>query len=292
MSTVKSFATGEGDTYYIQHGSDNFTIIDCRIAEDRDDILEELRDQSAEKGITRFISTHPDDDHIRGLARLDDELGLLNFYVVKNEAIKPEDTADFERYCDLRSSTKAFLLGEGCTRRWMNKEGDGRGSSGLSILWPRLDDPDFRKALSSAAEGGSPNNISIILKYSLNGGVSMLWLGDLETDFMETIEDKVELPEVNIVFAAHHGRARMPTSWIDQMNPKIVVIGEAPMEHLEYYDERDHIRQNTAWDITFENEASRTHVYVGNPDYEADFLKDEGHADTVHGHYLGSLRTG
>ena len=68
MSTVKSFATGEGDTYYIQHGSDNFTIIDCRMAEDRDDILEELKDQSAEKGITRFISTHPDDDHIRGLA--------------------------------------------------------------------------------------------------------------------------------------------------------------------------------------------------------------------------------
>ena len=84
MSTVKSFATGEGDTYYIKHGSDNFTIIDCRIAEDRDDIIEELRVQSAEKGITRFISTDPDDDHIRGLARLDHELGLRQLLLVRS----------------------------------------------------------------------------------------------------------------------------------------------------------------------------------------------------------------
>jgi Metallo-beta-lactamase superfamily len=292
MSIVRSFATGLGDTYYIEHNSDNFTIIDCRIPEDRDDLVEEICERSAPKGITRFISTHPDDDHIRGLVRLDDALEILNFYVVKNEATKPEDTVDFARYCELRDSSKAFYLEKGCSRKWMNVGSEDRSTSGLSILWPKLSDPDFKNVLASAKDGGSPNNLSIILKYSIESSATMLWFGDLETAFMETIEDRVDLPQADVVFAAHHGRAKMPASWIDQLDPRVIVIGEAPKEHLEYYDGRDHLRQNTAGDITFDNRSGRTHVYVGNPDYEADFLSDEGLPDTRYGHYLGSLAIG
>ena len=29
MSIIKSFSVGEGDMFYIQHNSDNFTVIDC-----------------------------------------------------------------------------------------------------------------------------------------------------------------------------------------------------------------------------------------------------------------------
>lgn len=29
MAIVKSLAVGNGDMFYIQHGSDNFTTIDC-----------------------------------------------------------------------------------------------------------------------------------------------------------------------------------------------------------------------------------------------------------------------
>ncbi len=292
MSTVKSFATGEGDAYYIRHGSDNFSIIDCRIADDRDDIITEIEEQSADKGITRFISTHPDDDHICGLARLDDALGILNFYVVDNKATKPDYTVDFERYCELRDSSKAFHLYEGCTRRWMNRSDEERKTSGLKVLWPKLDNPDFQNTLTSAEDGGNPNNLSIILQYRMEDGVTMLWFGDLETHFMGTIEDEIELPQADVVFAAHHGRSRMPTAWINQMDPKIIVLGEAPREYLEYYDGRDHLRQNTAWDITFDNEGGSTHVYVGNPDYEASFLNDKGLSDTTHGYYMGSIDTG
>jgi len=35
MSIVKSFAIGNGDMYYIRHGSDNFSIIDCSVPTDR-----------------------------------------------------------------------------------------------------------------------------------------------------------------------------------------------------------------------------------------------------------------
>jgi hypothetical protein len=288
MSIVKSFATGLGDTYYIRHNSDNFTIIDCRIPDFRGDIIDEIQDESADKSVVRFISTHPDDDHIKGLARLDDALGIRNFYVVANRATKPDYTVDFERYCELRDGDKAFHLKAHCSRKWMNETDDKRGSSGIDVLWPDLGNPDFQNVQASAEKGGSPNNLSTILKYSLENGVTMLWMGDLETDFMKTIEDEVTLPEVDIVFAAHHGRARMPASWMRQMEPKVVVLGEAPSEHLEYYAGRDHIRQNATGDITFECVRGGTHVYVESDSYEADFLRDEQRED-IYGNYIGTL---
>jgi beta-lactamase superfamily II metal-dependent hydrolase len=100
MPVIKSFAVGNGDMFYIKHGSDNFTIIDCDLCEENsDDIIAELKVESKEKGIVRFICTHPDEDHFGGIERLDDEMPILNFYVVRNQAVKDVDTVSFTRYC-------------------------------------------------------------------------------------------------------------------------------------------------------------------------------------------------
>ena len=43
MSIIKSFSVGEGDMFYIKHGSSNFTIIDCCLDDDNADaIIEEI----------------------------------------------------------------------------------------------------------------------------------------------------------------------------------------------------------------------------------------------------------
>ena len=44
MSVIKSFSVGNGDLFYINHGSDNFTIIDCCY---RDDNQRDLTAQSS-----------------------------------------------------------------------------------------------------------------------------------------------------------------------------------------------------------------------------------------------------
>src|SRR5258708_23805283 len=123
MSIVKSLSVGDGDMFYIKRDSDNFTIIDCSLSEDDGErIVKELKVQSAGIGITRFISTHPDDDHIMGLAYLHEKMNLLNFYCVKNEATKPDETDDFDQYCALRDDPKrAFYIFRDCSRRWMNE---------------------------------------------------------------------------------------------------------------------------------------------------------------------------
>jgi beta-lactamase superfamily II metal-dependent hydrolase len=291
MSIIKSFSVGDGDMFYIKHGSDNFTIIDCCMSDDdKSDIVQELKSESRSKGIIRFISTHPDDDHIRGLDYLDDEMNLLNFYCVKNKAIKDDETYDFDKYCELRDdSERAFYIYKGCSRRWMNLDNEERGSSGINILWPITSNKHFKEALEKAEKGESTNNISPIIKYSLNNGVTMLWMGDLEKDFMENIEDEIALPEVDILFAPHHGRSsgKVPKEWLGDMDPKIIIVGEAPSKDLDYYSGYNTITQNTAGDIIFECETNKVHIYVSNQNYTVSFLEDEDMDTYIN--YIGTL---
>lgn len=290
MSIIKSFSVGEGDMFCIKHVSDNFTIIDCCMSEDdRYDIVKELKSQSKGKGVVRFISTHPDDDHILGLAYLNEEMNLLNFYCVKNEATKTDETDDFDEYCALRDDPKkAFYIYKGCSRKWMNLDSDERGSSGINIFWPITSNQDYTDALKQAKDGKSPNNISPIIKYSLAEGATILWMGDLMTEFMEKIKDKITLPHADVLFAPHHGRDRVPKDWLNQIAPKIVIIGEAPSKHLNYYPDLDTITQNSAGDIVLDCNSNKIHIYVSEPNYSVDFLDDNGMADN-YGYYIGTL---
>lgn len=90
---IRSFSVGKGDMFFIKHDNENFTIIDCCMSEeDRDFLIKELKSASTGKDIVRFISTHPDDDHILGLSFLHEKMNIRNFYCVKNEATKPDWT--------------------------------------------------------------------------------------------------------------------------------------------------------------------------------------------------------
>jgi beta-lactamase superfamily II metal-dependent hydrolase len=296
MSIVRSLSVGNGDMFYIKHNTDNFTIIDCCLTDsNKEQIVEELKFQSKGVGITRFISTHPDDDHIRGLSYLHEQMNLLNFYCVKNDAIKPDYTDDFEQYCNLRDDTKkAFYLFRDCSRKWMNLDDDERKNSGLRVLWPITTNTCYQEELDKVADGDCPNNISTILKYKMANSVSMMWMGDLETDFMGEIKDQITLDRADILFAPHHGRdsGKVPSEWLEQIDPKLIIIGEAPSEHLNYYDGYNTITQNSAWDITMDCVRGMAHIYVFNDDYSVDFLDYEFLPSNEYGNYIGTLKVG
>lgn len=291
MSTIKSYSVGSGDTYYIKHNSDNFTIIDsCLSEENREEIVADIKHAHLGKSVTRFISTHPDDDHFRGLRYLDENLDIPNFYCVKNKAIKLHENEDFDYYCELRDSGKVYHIEKDCKRKWMNQGDDERGPSGIQILWPKTDNPHYVEALRIAESGGSPNNISAIIKYSVENGVTALWMGDLETDFMEKVADQIEWPEAHILFAPHHGRhsGRVPHKILDKIKPKVIVLGEAPSRHLNYYGGYDVLTQNSTGDIVFECQDTRIDVYVYNEEYDIDFL-DFDYVPMEGMNYLGTL---
>ena len=278
--------------FYINHNSDNFSIIDCHLDDRWAEILNEVSRLRHNKTIFRFISTHPDEDHIAGLVDLDDRITIQNFYCVKNQTAKEDESEDFKRYKILHNSNKAFYLSKGCSRRWLNLHSEERGSSGITVLWPDTSNKHFKSALQEAANGDSPNNISPIVQYSLTDGVTALWMGDLETDYMEAIKDAIQLPTVDLLFAPHHGRdsGKVPEPMLSDLSPGVIVIGEAPSRHLNYYRDYNTITQNSAGDIIFDCQTGKVRIYTSKR-YEVDFLADEG-CIPPHGlYYLGTLPT-
>ncbi|MGG9963193.1 hypothetical protein [Ferruginibacter sp. SUN106] len=296
MSIIKSFSVGNGDMFYINHNSANLTIIDCSMnSTNRERIVNELIQNSTNKEIIRFISTHPDEDHISGLEYLDQKMPIQNFYCVKNEATKNVITAAFTKYCELRdSATKSFYIEKGSRRKWMNESGPNNngveiGASGINILWPVTENEFYKQELEFAKNGGSPNNISAIITYSLQNGITAMWMGDLETEFLISIEPELNLSQIDILFAPHHGRdsAKIPEEYLQILNPKIVVIGEAPSQHLNYYSNYNTITQNTAGDILFDCDSGEVDIYVSNQNYSVNFLNNKGR--TAFNYYLGTL---
>lgn len=299
MTKIKSFSVSSGDTFYIKHNSSNFTIIDCNLVDGRkEEIVKEIKKEADGKSIKRFISTHPDEDHISGIKYLNEEMKILNFYCVKNNVKKDDPSESFKEYCKLRDDdSKAFYLYKGCSRRWMNKDGEDKngkeiGSAGINILWPETENENFKQALKEAnGDGTKVNNISPIIKYSLKNGITVLWFGDLEFSFMDKICQQVKLPQADIVFAPHHGRdsGTIPKKWLEEIKPKVIIIGEAASKDLNYYNGYNCITQNSAKDITLICEEGRVEFYSGNENYsKRDYLVDEK-LDNSYGYYIGTL---
>lgn len=299
MIKIKSFSVEKGDMFYIKHDSSNFTVIDCNLIEnEKIRIMDEICKESEQKEIRRFISTHPDEDHIHGLEYFDSRCPIRNFYCVQNSAKKENETESFKHYCKLRDDAKkAFYLYRDCSRKFMNESGKDEkgnyiGSSGITILWPILENNKFKESLDSTNAGDKPNNISPIIKYEVENGITVLWFGDLEHHFMESIQNDIKLPSADIVFAPHHGRysGAVPQKWLEQIAPKVIILGQAPSEDLKYFDNYNQITQNTAKDITIINDGKKIHFYSSNPNYKTcKFLNNEDKNNTVDGYYIGTL---
>lgn len=192
--------------------------------------------------------------------------------------------------------SKRYFVYEGCKRKWLNDndENDGKnyGSSGINFLWPITEEENFKDALKKVQEGRKFNNISPIFTYSLQDGITVMWMGDMESDFLDKIKDMVEWPScIDILFAPHHGRdsGKVSSDVLKKLNPKIIVIGNAPSEYINYYSGYNTITQNSAGDITFVCDKHKTQVYVSNKNYSVNFLKKEKQADKQVGNYIGSF---
>jgi hypothetical protein len=163
--------------------------------------------------------------------------------------------------------------------------------SRIEVLWPNTKNKHFVAALAACDAGETYNNTSAVLRYSITDGASFMWLGDLETAFMEDITNDIDLTKTTVVFASHHGRksGKIPDTWLEKLDPQIVVIGEAPSRHLNYYTGYNKVTQNSAGDITMDCVENKVHFYVSESEYKNTALSDEGKEDAHGGTYVGSI---
>lgn len=283
---------------YIKHDSSNFSVIDCNLLEDkRDIILEEIEEESRNKTITRFISTHPDEDHIHGIEYLFNGK-IQNFHLVDNKVNKLEDTESFNKYKELRDKnlTNKFSISKDCERRYISA-GDGIiESSGIKMLWPDLKNYFFQKELKMSNDdpSHSPNNLSPILTYS-NGSFKAMFMGDLTTEYMEVIEPYVNWEKINVLLAPHHGRksGHIPAKIMKQINPDIIIIGIEPSKDADYYNNYNTLRQSECGDIMIDFSNEKLDIFVKNFKYNkkhSELFQSNNHSPETQMKYIGSFK--
>lgn len=271
-----SFSVGNGDMFLIVHNNNTLSIIDCNIGdEDETKITNIISHYKKTHKLIRFISTHPDDDHIKGIDKLykNGFVWERNFYYVQNDIKKNNQNTDNKKYIELKNSTESVEIFAGLKRAFLNKDGESNGteykSSSIEFLWPELDNPKFKKALENASKDVDINNICPIIRYEDPlTKYSIIWFGDLSNDFMENISSSLNLPKTNIAVAPHHGRTsgKLPNKWLKELNPDLIIIGEAESKDLVYYDNYRHICQNSSKGIEIVIDLNGLHFYCENKD--------------------------
>ena len=312
MSIVKSYSFPEGEIrgnmYYIKHNTNNFTVIDCYLKDGegrnarKDEIVNEIKRESLGR-ICRFISTHPDKDHILGIDYLDEKWKILNFYAVENNIPTNNDDTSLSRYHWLKEN-KNFPIVRGIKRSWLNNSNQENKSSGIFFHWPNVNNEEFKKALNSVKEGNKVNYICPIFTYRIEEGATYMWMGDLETKMQEEYykENEDNIPKVHILFQPHHGRktGAVPKELLDKLNPKIIIIGNAPCEYIKYGDSHCTITQNTSGDILFDNVANEVHIYTKNKIDNIptclknkqgldNIIKEDNGVEVIDWYYIGTL---
>lgn len=151
----------------------------------------------------------------------------------------------------------------------------------------------YQRALKEAEEGKAYNNLSPVFTYSIDGGATFMWMGDIESGFIEKVKGDIAWCPVDVLFAPHHGRksGKLPDDVLKELNPKIIIIGEAPSENIDYYQGYNTLTQNSTGNITLECIGDMIHVFIEADSYAYDtsFLEDKNIADSDHGFYIGTI---
>lgn len=186
------------------------------------------------KPVFRYIQTHPDLDHMRGLATLKAEgLGITNFWDTKHQK-KPDFNSDsdkehWQEYQRLRIGNGAVtvlqLYRDHKGVFWNQEPESVNGGDGIEILAPT---PDL---IREAIQAENWNNLSYVLRVNIHG-ITAIFGGDAEEEVWEDIVKRYGAGlKCDVLKASHHGRdSGYHQKAVELMSPKytIVSVGKKP----------------------------------------------------------------
>ncbi|MDE2102109.1 MAG: hypothetical protein KGL39_32990 [Patescibacteria group bacterium] len=167
------------------------------------DPIQFMKDTYPGVSLWRYIQTHPDLDHMRGLRRLDEEIGFTNFWDTANDKVvtsfrSDADRVDWRSYRG-RSSRKLYTRGDSCFA--FGKEENGMpGGDNIEILSPNAE------IVGACNTADSYNDISLVIRVH-HAGRTVLLPGDAEDlawdNMVATYGDRLKS---DFLKASHHGR--------------------------------------------------------------------------------------
>lgn len=186
------------------------------------------------RSIFRYIQTHPDLDHMRGLSALKKEgISIINFWdtlhTKTSDDFLPGDEEEWNEYLRHRngqSGVTLLNLNRGSIGQYYNKHPNlSTDGDGLYILAPT------EYLTSEANDSGNWNNHSYVL-WLEHKGIKVIFGGDAEKEVWDSILSKYgKNISCHILKASHHGRdSGFHEEAVKQMNPvyTIVSVGKKP----------------------------------------------------------------
>jgi competence protein ComEC len=254
--------------------------------------------------VFRFVSTHPDMDHLDGLKLFFETFSPTNFWDTDNieekefgsEARFDED--DWLFYKDLRDgkprdNPKRLTLFAGDRGQYWNINSEGKsGADGLYILAPTL------QMVNDANSSGDYNDCSYVILYRAGaGGHRIVFSGDSHDKTWEHILENHldDVTDIDVLIAPHHGRASGRSyDFLDILRPKITLFGNARSEHLAYgawnYRGLPFITNNQAGSIILNAEVNPIDIYVTHQAFAQSDNPQTFYSDYFKAYYYGPVK--
>lgn len=196
MLVVRFVDVGQGDASLIEFPDGKTMLID---AASSSEVLQQLRDDSRSQ-IDWLVATHPDADHIGGLADI-----ISNYQVASVWA--PEVNSPTKTYTNFLTAIANKGLGiEPCYAGRQIAAGEGYA---IDLLWPQ-----------QGASYSADNDYSAIIKVTY-GSNTFLFAGDAPVD----AQSQSVSGHVDVLKVSHHGSASgMDASLARELTPTISVL--------------------------------------------------------------------
>ena len=194
------------------------------------------------QSVFRFILTHPDMDHMRGLANLFQMINVVNFWDTNHTKAAPDpwkagDGKDWTFYESLRAGgqgIKTLRYTRGVDGFAFSREQNGQmGGDAIEILSPTA------ALVADANKRSCWNDHSIVLRISY-AGRSVLLAGDAEAAAWAAMKAHYGQDlRSDVLKASHHGRdSGFDREAVKLINPRVVVasVGRKPATdaHTKY----------------------------------------------------------
>ena len=207
---------------------------------DYEHVINYYKQNIGDRSIFRFIATHPQKDHIKGIKQLFEDYGIeiLNFWDLEHD-FEPDKgdeywedyKDDWEKYCEIRVMKDEEGL---CVRRYWDHQSGIQywDEDRIEILSPSKELYQFvhyteeGEKRSKEEIGKLINNMSYVLLVRINN-LKVLLAADAEEKCWEYIleKHKEKIENIGILKAAHHGRlSGFHEEAVKIMRPKHIVF--------------------------------------------------------------------
>lgn len=253
-----------------------------------DNPIEYIKQNIKTNDIFRFIISHPDMDHLDGIKDLYEEFSITNTWdtdnnkeIDLNDFFAGYNKEDWKFYKQLRAGkvidTKRLTYFDIDDCSFWNEDN-------LKILCPS------KKLLADSNKvDGDIHDASYVLLFTPpkkgGGKWKIIFSGDSHDNSWNHIikNYKDEVTNIDILFAPHHGRdSDRDYTFLETLNPKVTLFGNANSQHLAYDSYPDiRITNNQAGYVIIDANEDELAFYVKNVEFAKNFRKKRNWSEPV-----------